>query len=236
MKLIQIFGLSAIVASMGCTSITDSTKTVSEPPESPKSEVTAPNETASATTEAFATFADWCLNRESLSADTLHTVEVLLEQAGTQDCRSAQENLSNLGDLMLSNSQIVDLTPLASLTHLHRLDLSRNQVADVAPLASLTNLTGLYLSDNEIVDVASLARLNRLSELSLAGNTIADVAPLANLTNLATLDLYNNAITDVAPLAALSELTLLYLGENPLRDRACPVQPETICIFSDIVP
>ncbi|MEO1122520.1 MAG: leucine-rich repeat domain-containing protein [Cyanobacteria bacterium J06639_16] len=237
MKPIHIVGLSVLVASVGCTSTTDlNNKTASEPPESPKPEITAPNETVSATAEGFATFADWCLNRESLSPNALHTVELLLEKAGTQDCSSAQESLGNLSDLMLSNSQVIELAPLASLTHLSRLDLSRNQILDVAPLANLTNLTGLYLSDNEIVDVAPLNRLNRLSELSLAGNNIADVAPLANLTNLATLDLYNNAITDVTPLAALSELTLLYLGENPLSDRTCPLQPETICIFSNIVP
>jgi len=69
------------------------------------------------------------------------------------------EETEVLQDLNLSNNQIQDVTPLASLTALTGLSLGRNQIKDVTPLASLTALTGLYLEDNQIVDVQPLQGL-----------------------------------------------------------------------------
>ncbi len=80
--------------------------------------------------------------------------------------------------------QIVDLSPLASLTNLVSLEVPGNQIVDVSPLASLTRLERLNLRSNEIVDVSPLASLTRLEELWLGGNEIVDVSPLASLNRL----------------------------------------------------
>lgn len=96
-------------------------------------------------------FIDWCLNQTSLSPQTKHTVDVLLQVAGTQDCNQADKKLSILSQLDLNNNQIADLKPLSSLTNLTELDLSNNRIADLKPLSSLTNLTELILYNNQIL-------------------------------------------------------------------------------------
>jgi Leucine-rich repeat (LRR) protein len=82
-------------------------------------------------------FADWCLNFDSLSEEAKHTVELLLEIAGTSDCYEAEKILLNLTYLCLNNNQISDLTPLQSLTNLEYLELENNQIPDLTILQSL---------------------------------------------------------------------------------------------------
>ncbi len=94
------------------------------------------------------TFADWCLNKDSLSAETKHTVDAILQEAKTQDCDQADKLLSNRIELSLASKLITDLRPLSSLTHLTFLDLSNNQIADLRPLSTLTNLGLLSLENN----------------------------------------------------------------------------------------
>jgi internalin A len=96
------------------------------------------------------TFADWCRQKDSLSPEAKHTVEVLLEKAETTECDEANQILSSLTELDLENYQIGDIKPLASLTNLTWIILSDNKISDIKPLASLTKLTGLYLSGNPI--------------------------------------------------------------------------------------
>ena len=119
------------------------------------------------------TFADWCRQKADLSFETKHTVEVLLEKAGTTECDEADRQLSSLTELLLVNNQISDIKPLASLTNLTSLTLISNQISDIKPLASLTNLTALSLTDNQISDIKPLASLTNLRGVNLNGNPIA---------------------------------------------------------------
>ena len=127
---------------------------------------------------------------------------------------------SQVTALSLYDCKIIDVAPLANLTHLTILDLRNNQIIDVAPLANLTQLKSLYLSINQIVDIAPLANLTQLTILDLDNNQIIDVAPLAKLTQLTKLFLIDNQITDVAPLANLTQLTKLFLIDNQILDVA----------------
>ena len=49
------------------------------------------------------TFADWCENKERLTTEARHTVEVLLE--GDKDCDRADRRLADLTSLYLSNKK-----------------------------------------------------------------------------------------------------------------------------------
>ena len=149
------------------------------------------------------TFADWCREKASLSPETKHTVEVLLEKAGTTECEAADRQLSSLTELKLDGNQIRDIKPLASLPHLTDLNLENNQIKDIKPLASLTHLTDLNLDKNQIKDIKPLASLTNLTRLYLTNNQISDIKPLASLTNLTRLDLDGNQIKDIKPLASL---------------------------------
>lgn len=142
-------------------------------------------------------FATWCQQRASVPIATRHTIDVLLEQAGTQDCQQAASKLSRDNYLSIYRNQISDVKPLASLTKLKMLYLNNNKITDVNPLTSLTNLRLLLLNANQINDVKPLASLTRLKELDLGGNQISDVKPLANLTALRRLFINgNNQITE----------------------------------------
>jgi Leucine-rich repeat (LRR) protein len=72
------------------------------------------------------TFADWCLNKNNLSIETLHTVDVLLQETGTTDCHQASELLSARTELNLIGNQIADLKPLSTLTNLTELYIGNN--------------------------------------------------------------------------------------------------------------
>ncbi|WP_228056545.1 leucine-rich repeat domain-containing protein [Microcoleus sp. LEGE 07076] len=153
------------------------------------------------------TFADWCRQKASLSPEAKHTVEVLLEKAGTTECDAANRQLSSLTTLSLSLNRINDIKPVASLTNLSELVLIENQVSDIKPLASLTNLNWLDLDKNQI----------------------RDIKPLASLTNLMELSLDNNQISDIKLLNSLTNLIWFSLSGNPIAPKTCPLKPESIC-------
>ena len=175
------------------------------------------------------TFADWCRQKADLSPETQHTVEVLLKKVWTTDCDAANQKLSSLTSLSLSNNKISDIKPLESLTKLIVLNLSGNQINDIKSLQSLTNLTGLGLNNNQISDIKSLQSLTNLTGLGLSKNQINDIKPLESLTNLTELSLSNNQISDIKPLQSLTKLTELYLSGNPIAPKTCPLKPESIC-------
>ena len=94
------------------------------------------------------TFAHWCREKDSLSPEAKHTVEVLLREARTTECDAANRTLSSLTELKLNFKEISDIKPLASLTNLTKLSLTNNQISDIKLLASLTKLTVLKLDKN----------------------------------------------------------------------------------------
>jgi len=166
----------------------------------------------------LSSFADWCKHKNRLTREARHTVEMLLEIAGTSDCDEAQKVLLNLTELHLNENQITDINPLSGLTNLTELSLGKNQITDITGLSALTNLTSLGLGDNQITDITSLSGLTNLTKLSLEYNQITDITSLSALTNLTELNLDSNQITDITSLSALTNLTELYLNNNKITD------------------
>jgi internalin A len=131
----------------------------------------------------FTNFADWCKHFDTLSEAARHTVELLLEYAGTSDIDEANRILSNSSKLKLNHKNISDITPLQSLTHLTYLNLYDNQILDIKPLEFLSNLTELDLNFNKISNIIPLQSLTNLTELDLSYNQIFNIKPLQSLTN-----------------------------------------------------
>jgi internalin A len=166
----------------------------------------------------LSSFADWCKHKNCLTREARHTVEMLLEIAGTSDCDEAQKVLLNLTELHLNDNQITDINPLSALTNLTELSLGHNQITDITGLSALTNLTSLGLGDNQITDITSLSALTNLTFLGLGDNQITDITSLSALTNLTELSLEYNKITDITSLSALTNLKSLGLGNNKITD------------------
>ena len=167
---------------------------------------------------SFSSFADCCRHIDSLSESARHTVEVLLEQAGTDDPEGAEQILSSMTELDLGLNKITDISVLGSLTNLTALHLNSNKITDISVLGSLTNLTALELNSNQITDISVLGSLTNLTTLDLDRNRITDISFLASLTNLTTLHLDSNRITDISFLASLTNLTTLHLDSNRITD------------------
>ena len=138
--------------------------------------------------DSFKTFADWCENKDALIKEIRHTVEQLLVEAKTSNCRLANEQLSNkTSTIYLDKKGISSLLPLKSLPNLTSLILNENQINDLAPLQSLTNLDSLGLSDNQITNLSPLGYLTKLKALTLVNNKITNISSLRALTNLKLL-------------------------------------------------
>ncbi len=175
------------------------------------------------------TFAEVCRAQATLSPEAKHTVEVLLQKAGTTECEAADRKLSSIKELDLNNNKIGDIQPLQSLTQLTSLNLGGNKISDITPLKSLTNLTWLYLGFNQISDITPLPSLTNLSWLYLNNNKIGDIKPLQSLTKLTEIFVNNNQISDIKPLASLTKLTTLSLSGNPIAPKTCPLKTQSIC-------
>ena len=83
-----------------------------------------------------------------------------------------EDDLKKMIALQLPNSQINDLTPLASMGQLQVLVLDNNQITDLKPLSGLTNLKRLNLANNKITDLTPLQTpaMEGLTELNLSNN------------------------------------------------------------------
>jgi internalin A len=117
-------------------------------------------------------FTQWCLQKDSTSAAIRKTIDILLKKAGTSECQQADIKLSSLKKIDLYESNISDLSPLASFPKLEWLILSKNQISDLRPLSNLNALSHLFLSDNNISDLKPLSDL-KLSVLYLNNNPIS---------------------------------------------------------------
>ncbi len=154
-------------------------------------------------------FAQWCQEKETLSVATARTIDILLKQAKTQNCKSADSILGKLTEL----------------------NIREGKISDLQPIAGFKNLTILNLDGNQIVDLAPLSNLYKLTTLSLSVNKIVNVNPLATLSNLKSLNLMANNIHDVKSLAKLKKVTWLQLSENPNIKKVCPIVPASNCVW-----
>ena len=126
----------------------------------------------------------------------------------------------------LTEGDISDLSPLASLTSLRQLEFDRNEIRDVGPLASLTEMTHLDLYNNLITDISPLRGLTKLRLLDVHFNTqwdgtggITDVSVVRNMPELVKLDICSNKILeDISPVEGLKKLQILDFSDNAVFD------------------
>lgn len=123
--------------------------------------------------------------------------------------------LKKLRKLELDNTQLTDISAIASLTCIEKLYLDVNQIRDLRPLESLKELIRLGLGFNQISDVSPLASLTKLKTLYLTNNELTDISPLGSLICIEEIYLAENKITDVSALESLTKLKALYLTGNP---------------------
>ena len=166
----------------------------------------------------YSSFSEFCFHKNELPPETRHTVEMLLDIAGTDDYLEAERVLLNEEGLFLNARDITDLSPLTRFKNLTYLNLSENQIYDLTPLQELKKLIDLDLSDNQIQDISPLEALINLTVIHLNFNQIHDISILKSLNNIQELYLDNNQIKDISSLQTLIKLEELTLDDNQISD------------------
>ena len=172
-------------------------------------------------TNPIQSFAEWDEARFELALETAHTVDQLRYYWN-----------GKIEYLALGNNRIDDLQPLSDLSQLDSLFVFSNEISDLTPLEPLTELRSRSLGYNPVEEVSFLANLYALEELLLFHILVTDVSPIEALVQLSWLDLYNTPIEETTALENLLQLTWLDRRGINMRDRTCPVQPKSVCLFS----
>lgn len=129
------------------------------------------------------------------------------------------------GILMVSGTQISDLSPIGlqkELTELHAaetlvsdakgieqckslrtLDLSGTRITEFSPIAKLKNLSRLLLRETQIADLSGIEKLKRLKTIDFSGCPIVSIPDLTELESLKEIDLSNTPLNDLASLGKL---------------------------------
>jgi hypothetical protein len=137
----------------------------------------------------------------------LHTLDL----SETEVCDvSVLASFTSLHTLDLENTQVSDVSALASCQSLHTLNIYRTKVSDVSPLASFKSLHTLDLSVTNVRDVSALASCQSLHTLQLGGTQVFDVSALASCKSLHTLNLWCTQVIDVSALALCQSLRQLW--------------------------
>lgn len=135
-----------------------------------------------------------------------------------------------LRELFFNDIPIDDLSAVVQLPALASLVVNNSQVSDVGPLAK-TKLESLVLDDSPLADLAPLAGLTTLHHLSLARTKITSVDALAQLS-LQELNLDGSLVTSLAPLAgpfSAEDCSHLRAEQAPLTDESWATDRERLC-------
>jgi Leucine-rich repeat (LRR) protein len=100
-----------------------------------------------------------------------------------------QEIEVNKREVICSDENIEDLTPVMGLSKLKLLDLTDTRVKDLSPIKELSNLKVLKLNHTLVRDLTPLQELSDLETLWIADTRVKDLTPLQHLRNLKLLDL-----------------------------------------------
>ena len=157
---------------------------------------------------------DYCVAQSSEKSKTAPVVHlyssrsiVPLLQASRHTGRVlARLTKARLVHLVLSDSELSDLSPLSGLKSLEFLFLNGTGVSDLSPLSGLQSLQHLNLTGTGVSDLSALSGLKSLQHLDLNGTGVSDLSPLSGLKSLQHLDLNGTGVSDVSALSGIKNL------------------------------
>ncbi|MDD7428908.1 MAG: protein kinase [Oscillospiraceae bacterium] len=139
--------------------------------------------------------------------------------------------MTNVTEIILSDNDLTDLSPLSGLTQLEKLTYHNNNVKDLSFAKDLKNLKTLGADNNGISDLSPLSGMTELTEIWLNINNISDVTPLKNCTKVQYLSLANNPISDCSALSGMTQLIQLYMHGCGLKS----LEPFSGCTMLEVV-
>lgn len=136
---------------------------------------------------------------------------------------TALEGMTKMVGLNLTGHELGDATiwPLLdNYPDLRRLWIGESNITDLSNLASHPDLQVLQISDSEVTDLSYVADLTQLVELQLQWSTISDLTPVHTMTHLLHLNLSGLGLTDIGFLEDFGNLSSLSLSFNELTSLA----------------
>ncbi len=166
------------------------------------------------------TFIACCNERNSLSAETRKTVDLLLQAVHTTDCRSAEIELNKRTEFLSSSPEdIIDLRPFESLTNITKLSFISDKIIDISPVAKLKNLEFFGVYSNQLTDVRPVAKLKKLTSLLLLmGQKVTNIQVIEQLSNLQDFTLWYGLLRHAKPLRSMPKLTTIELRSADVVD------------------
>jgi len=121
----------------------------------------------------------------------------------------------------VSNTAVMDLSPLSGLNRLRSLTVSRGRMETIESLRALTGLTHLSFTHSEtLTDFSPIAGMTKLATMTLMTTQVSDLSFLKELRSLESVDLSYTRVTDLKPLKKLKRLRELRLRFTPVTDLA----------------
>ncbi len=125
----------------------------------------------------------------------------------------ALSNLENLKELNLGSlKKLEDLSPISNLKNLESLIISSTNVSDITLLENLENLKILSCINVDIPNIDVVSKFTKLEELYISSNLITDFSPLENLISLKKLILTSTNFKDISKLKNLKNLEYINLN------------------------
>ncbi len=160
---------------------------------------------------------------DSVSYEQLKKVRGLetLDLSGNTGIRDFNplSGLSELKQINLSGTSIVNLDVLRNLLQLELLKLDNTPVVTIPPLIYLRKLSALYIDHTGISSLDFVKFFPCLRKLSCAGTPIHDLSPVSGLKLLEELDVSNTAVASLQPIAQLKGLKKIICDATPVSEQ-----------------
>lgn len=88
----------------------------------------------------------------------------------------------------------MDAMPIERLTNLENLNLENTKIVDLTPLHGLHNLKYLNLKNTKVTDLKSIENLSNLLEINIENTSISNLEPLCNMKNLTLVKAENSKV------------------------------------------
>lgn len=121
-------------------------------------------------------------------------------------------------EINLRNTDIYDLTPLASLDNLEILVCSGQHVKTIYPIRNLNKINELYIDSTDIEDISDLCYANNIRTLNASNTPINDISVFSLFGNLSSLSLSNTGVKDFSVLANCQNLQYLEVSNDSIYD------------------
>ena len=145
-----------------------------------------------------------------------------LAGARIEDIESLR-TLNRLQILSITETNVTDLGPVASLSKLVDLSIRGTRVVDISPLRQLLSLRHLSLPNTGVSNLEALTAMHQLEVLDLAGTKVSDLRPFKWLYSLKKLAVDMTEVDDLAPLSGLANLETLSASFTKVRNLRPPV-------------